>query len=379
MSIAIHVELNVLFFLILCRIAYQSIKNVNQQMTRVLFRNVVYGCMSALLLDSVWVLIDGKMFPGANALNWAVNALYLSMGVVIGCTWYLYVLESLGFRLTRAWTVLVMLPGAVSTALNLISIKTGWIFYIDSANVYFRGPLFWLQEAMALGTLFASLIHIIVRLINRDGRVPRSVVTKLLGFYIIPVIGTLAAMPFTGMPGTWTCASVSIVLFYLDNQDSEIIRDSLTGLNNRKTLPKVFAEYLRQQNAGARLYLFMIDLDNFKGINDTLGHPMGDQALIEAANLFMRSVDGLRAIAARVGGDEFLIMGFLKDDQEAEALRNRITQNFVQFNLQKKPPYVLAASIGCRAYEQGQTLDQFMKAADEELYRVKQAKRGVSG
>ena len=139
MSIAIHVELNVLFFLILCRIAYQSIKNVNQQMTRVLFRNVVYGCISALLLDSIWVLIDGKMFPGANALNWAVNALFLGMGVVIGCTWYLYVLESLGYRLTRAWIVLVMLPGAVSTALNLISIKTGWIFYIDSANVYFRG------------------------------------------------------------------------------------------------------------------------------------------------------------------------------------------------------------------------------------------------
>ena len=365
MSIAIHVELNVLFFLILCRIAYQSIKNVNQQMTRVLFRNVVYGCISALLLDSIWVLIDGKMFPGANALNWAVNALFLSMGVVIGCTWYLYVLESLGFRLTRTWIVLVMLPGAVSTALNLISIKTGWIFYIDSANVYFRGPLFWLQEAMALGTLFASLIHIIVRLINRDGRVPRSVVTKLLGFYIIPVIGTLAAMPFTGMPGTWTCASVSIVLFYLDNQDSEIIRDSLTGLNNRKTLPKVFAEYLRQQNAGARLYLFMIDLDNFKGINDTLGHPMGDQALIEAANLFMRSVDGLRAIAARVGGDEFVAFRIDTDLETLEREAKQIAESLSAVGYH--------TSVGAACGEKAE-LDmlQLVQDAEKDMYTQKQ-------
>ena len=74
-TMAIHIELNVLFFLILVRIAYQSAKNENQQMRRVLFRYTAYGIMCSLMLDVLWLLIDGRQFPGGIALNKVVNAL----------------------------------------------------------------------------------------------------------------------------------------------------------------------------------------------------------------------------------------------------------------------------------------------------------------
>ena len=124
----VHIELNVLFFLILVMIARQSAKNENQQMRRVLFRYTAYGIMSSLLMDTLWILIDGQRFPGDVALNQIVNALFLASGIVIGCLWYLYVLETLGYRITRKMGLLVMSPGIVFTALNLLSIKTGWIF-----------------------------------------------------------------------------------------------------------------------------------------------------------------------------------------------------------------------------------------------------------
>jgi hypothetical protein len=135
-------------------------------MRRVLFRYTAYGIMCSLMLDALWLLIDGRQFPGGIALNKVVNALFLASGIVIGCLWYLSVLETLGYRVTRKIGLLVMSPGIVFTVLNLISIKTGWIFYVTEENVYVRGPLFWLQTAAALAVLFSSFLHCLVRLLN---------------------------------------------------------------------------------------------------------------------------------------------------------------------------------------------------------------------
>lgn len=374
-TMAIHIELNVLFFLILVRIAYQSAKNENQQMRRVLFRYTAYGIMCSLMLDSLWILIDGKQFPGGVALNQIINAVFLAFGIVIGCLWYLYVLETLGYRVTRKMGLLVMSPGIVFMVLNLLSIKTGWIFYVTEENVYVRGPLFWLQTAAALAVLFSSLIHCLIRLMNGKKTVPRRVVWELVGFYVIPVVGTLVSMPITGMPGTWTCAAVSIVLMYIDAQDREIVRDTLTGLNNRKTLPAAFEDYARQSAPGSVLYLFMLDLDDFKSINDTFGHLVGDEALQAAARLFAQAVDGKRAMVARVGGDEFVILTMLSGEDGAMGFKRALQESMERYNAEHTLPYRLSTSVGYRAYIRGQNLEDFMARADEALYEEKRRKR----
>ena len=371
MATAIHIEIDTLCLLMLCVIAFQSLRNVSQQMSRVLFRNLVFGIMLALALDIAWMLIDGHVFPGGIFLNRLVNALYLSLGVVLGCVWYLYVLETLGYTITRRLSTVVMLPGAVFLALNLISMKTEWVFFVTPENVYVRGPLFWLQTVGAYGMLLLALGHILMRLINRNARVPRRVVLKLLGFYIIPVCGALITLPFTGMPGVWTCAAISIALMYMDDQDREILRDSLTGLNNRKTLSATFADYTRQLPRDQALYLFMMDLDDFKHINDTFGHPAGDQALVATAKLLSQSMSGVRGIIARFGGDEFLIMGFWADDAAAEDFRRQIIDRFAAFNREGQLPFRLSLSIGYARYQPGQDFDSFLGAADARLYAEK--------
>ena len=126
---------------ILFLIAHQSIRNVNQQMKNVLFRNVVYALILVLILDTLWIAIDGHMFPGAIQLNLILNGVFLGLGVLIGCMWYLYVLDTLDYELTKLLTAAVLAPGYVFLALNIISIWTGWVFYVDAHNVYVRGPL----------------------------------------------------------------------------------------------------------------------------------------------------------------------------------------------------------------------------------------------
>ena len=369
MITAIHIELDLLCLILLYAIAHQSLTNVNQQMNRVLFRTLVYGVIIQLALDILWLLVEGRSFPGAIMANRVINALYLSAGVILGCIWYLYVLETLGYTITRRLQTIVMLPGLFFLVLNVVSIWTGWVFTVSPKNVYAHGPLFWLQMIGAYGMLAIPLVHLIVRLVRRVTPPPRHVVLNLLSFYFIPIVGSIVSLLYTGMPGTWTCAAVSLVLLYINDQDREIVRDGLTGLNNRKTLDGVFSEY---EKAGEPLYLFMMDLDHFKQINDTYGHPVGDQALVAAANLLSASMIERKGILVRYGGDEFLIMGFFENDADAEGFKWAILQRFDDYRREHNPHYWFSMSIGYSRYVPGQTLEDLIEQADHALYREKQ-------
>ena len=369
MITAIQIELDLLCLVMLYAIAHQSLANVNQQMNRVLFRTLVYGVMIQLALDVLWLLVEGHRFPGAITANRVINALYLAGGVILGCIWYLYVLETLGYTITRRLQTVVMLPGLFFLVLNVVSIWTGWVFTVSPKNVYAHGPLFWLQTIGAYGMLAIPLVHLVVRLIRRVTPPPRNVVLNLLSFYFIPIIGAIVSLFYTGMPGSWTCAAISLVLLYINDQDREIIRDGLTGLNNRKTLDGVFPEYVK---TGEPLYLFMMDLDRFKQINDTYGHPVGDQALVAAASLLSASMVGRKGILVRYGGDEFLIMGFFEDDAGADGFKQAILQRFDDYRREHKPPYWFAMSIGYSRHRPGQTLEALIDQADHALYQEKQ-------
>ena len=372
MSTAIHIELDALCLILLYAIAHQSQANVNQQMKRVLFRCLVYGVIAQLILDILWLLVEGKSFPGAIMANRVINALFLSAGVILGCILYLYVLETLGYRITRRLQTIVMLPGLIFLGLNVISIWTGWIFTVSPENVYAHGPLFWLQIIGAYGMMLLPLAHLIIRLINRSDRVPLRPVRTLLSFFFIPVVGGVVSLFYTGMPGTWTCAAVSLVLLYIDDQDSEIIRDGLTGLNNRKTLEGAFNEYVKQEEND--LYLFLMDLDSFKQINDTFGHPTGDQALVAAANILSSSMVNRKGILVRYGGDEFLVMGFFGADQEIDSYKSILQKKFADYRQEHNLPYKFAISIGAAKHTAGETLESLVKRADSELYKEKQRK-----
>ena len=376
MSAAIHIELNIICLLILCMIVWQSKHNVNQQMRIIRFRNVVYGIMITLVLDSIWILIDGTKIPGGIAINYIVNALFLGAGVLLGCMWYLYVLDTLAYHVSPKGAWLLLSPGILFLALDFLSIRTGWIFYVDAANVYFRGPLFWVQEIGAYGMLLVSFFHILYCSFGKERKVSKTKARKLLGFYVVPVIGTIVSMPFPGMPGTWTCASVSVIMIYMDALDREVMRDSLTGLNNRRAMDNAFTEYAKIASADNRLFLFMMDLDGFKGINDIYGHPTGDQALIVTAKLLRRSVNGMRSIVVRYGGDEFLVMGFPNNDPDA--YKARAEALFAESNAASELPFPIHISIGYTEYRAGQTLDELISVADQYLYRRKKQGRGVA-
>ena len=77
----------------------------------------------------------------------------------------------------------------------------------------------------------------------------------------------------------------------------------------------------------------IMDINGFKKINDTYGHYEGDRALIETANILKKAIGGTPMFLARYGGDEFAILGFLKDMNEAEGLKKKIQRYFADSNV----------------------------------------------
>jgi diguanylate cyclase (GGDEF)-like protein/PAS domain S-box-containing protein len=158
----------------------------------------------------------------------------------------------------------------------------------------------------------------------------------------------------------------------------EAIRDPLTGLFNRRFMQEALARELSRAKRNSHLLaVAMLDLDYFKRINDTFGHDAGDEVLRQLGALLQRRFRG-SDVACRYGGEEFTLI--IPEVSKADALvrmqelRNDINHLAIQHQGQKLNR--LTISIGAAIYpEHGANAETLLKAADEAMYRAKQAGR----
>lgn len=154
-------------------------------------------------------------------------------------------------------------------------------------------------------------------------------------------------------------------------------RDALTGLWNRAAFLNLLeAKFTAPEGAGNDIALISIDLDRFKDINDTLGHPVGDAVLKEVAGR-IRSALRPGDEVSRVGGDEFLVMLVGGRTLDVETVARRILASFSDAFSVEMTQSVCGASIGCAiAPRDGSTLDALLRNADLALYEAKKRGRG---
>lgn len=155
----------------------------------------------------------------------------------------------------------------------------------------------------------------------------------------------------------------------MDNLERMATHDAMTGLLNHSTAKKRIQERLAERPDG-RFALAIIDLDHFKQANDTYGHLFGDRVLIHLADKLRQCIrDG--DIAARVGGDEFLIL--LECKLEVEPAIQRIFAAMEG----RYEQFPISISMGVATTQgQGADYDTLFQAADQALYTVKRSGRG---
>src|SRR2546430_2602603 len=152
--------------------------------------------------------------------------------------------------------------------------------------------------------------------------------------------------------------------------------DPLTQLPNRRKLAAHLASALARAGTRQRLALLFVDVDNFKSINDTLGHSFGDRVLQNIAER-LHAATGVNGLLARLGGDEFTVL--LEDVQSSDEVASRAAQ--IVATLQE--PLIIdgrvlttSASVGASLYpDHAEDAEGLLRAADVALFRAKELDR----
>jgi len=146
------------------------------------------------------------------------------------------------------------------------------------------------------------------------------------------------------------------------------ILDPLTGLYNRRFSEEhLRKEIARAERRGDPLIVLLLDLDNFKGINDRFGHSAGDLVLKEFARRLNKAIRG-SDIAVRLGGDEFLVILPECPPEKMAAVLSRLSDFEIEIGQDRVP---VSGSRGWAQYEAGDSAEELIRRADEALYAHK--------
>ena len=155
------------------------------------------------------------------------------------------------------------------------------------------------------------------------------------------------------------------------------VTDELTGLYNRRGFFTLAEQELRMaKRLGRSMFLFFVDIDNLKDINDQFGHVEGDMMIMETADILRRTFRQSDTIA-RIGGDEFVIVLNGAKPSDGEIVAVRLQKHLDESNRTMKRGYKLSLSIGMSFcdHETYRSIDELLTEADKSMYEQKKYKQ----
>lgn len=369
-----YAEANIICILILSIVLisdriYGSLQEKQVWFNRTLIAHILY-----FTSDIGWAAVLGGQLPRTRALVAALNFSNYSLLSLLAYAWFMYmsVSEKMPFCKDRKKSALCALPMGISLLTLLIA--------------YAVKPYFWVNETAQLNSLYypmlvaAPLIYLLVAfvlsVINAKKAATRKEkkIYRLIGIYPLAVLVS-GVIQLTWMKAPLFCFGVTVMLlfFYIQNTQTLIPADALTRLNNRWQIIRYMEQIHYRENAA--VFLMMIDIDRFKGINDTYGHAEGDRALMLVAEVLRQTCEKMRSsvFLGRYGGDEFAIILQNPEKNESPAqvvamLRGALAEKQREQGL----PYALEISIGYEELkDKNDTMQNCMIRADEKLYRDK--------
>jgi len=379
MAIFLYTEINVIGIVILLLLLHNTSRSglKDSPLDQRIFNSIMATNILIFLLDTGMWMLDGQPSVAAWAANTVVTTLYYISNPFICFIWLLYVdykiYESRAALRRRA--LFYSAPLLLTTILSLISPFTGWYFVIDAQNRYTRGPYFFIMAAVSFVYLLLASCICLYDFFKNGWEKDKSINLLLAVLTLLNILSAMVQTLFFGVSIIWICTMLGCVSIYINLQNREISTDYLTGLYNRRRLDQYLQRRLHAPRGDRLFFSILLDLDEFKSINDNLGHHIGDETLVQVALILHRACKGHDDFIARMGGDEFIIVGERATVQEIEALMVNIDGLTNQHNLEEKADYPLLISMGYSVLSQQDTLDSFLAAADRRMYANKQQRK----
>lgn len=330
----------------------------------------ISGC---LWVAAAAVAMIASFLPGAEhvgtgwVLGLGVLVLLYGLGSVTGTIpWQQASIKALGIGMVV--TVPVVGIAVYMTGGALSYVEPLFVCSLLYAAFFFPAQWAWPLSIELILIAGAPLLY------DRD-----AIENAFLARYAALVVGFLAA--------TWVMVGLKKRLVAAEARQRDFAnRDPLTGVGNRRnfdaTLKRELAARIgprgaRREGDGSPLALLILDLDDFKGVNDGHGHQVGDAVLCEAAtraHAMLRSGDTL----ARIGGDEFAVIAPGAHGRGAEKMAEAIRAAVNQRDPGSDGP-TPSASVGWAVYpEDGEDFETLMRCADERMMELKRNGRSLA-
>ncbi len=374
MSLANNMILDIYSIVIILIIYFHACRSFDKESLQdKIFMRILYSTILMLVVD-IFSRFDGKahmIYPVINAFG---NFVIFLMNPILPSLWLIYVyleIYSDGRKINRIRYPLYVV-NVINVILLIMTQFYGWYYYIDSNNVYHRGPFFMIPASI---TIVIVSVAFTLTLLNYK-RLEKKSFISLIFFSLPPFVSIILQIMFYGLSLVLNSVVFSILVVFLNIQNHGMYTDHLTGINNRKKLDVYLRNKICSKNEDKGFSAILIDINNFKFINDTYGHNTGDHALEITAKL-LKSCLSSNDFIARFGGDEFCIILEISNRRELETMIYKINSCLEKYNRSSSQPYQISLSIGYAVYDchSHMSAEEFLKQVDLLMYEDKQAFR----
>ena len=365
-----YLESNAVCVVIFGIMLFHNLWKHDRQEKQIKYDWTLAAFMGYFIADTVWAAVIAGVLPNDIALVCAVNfADYLLMAAIT-FTWLRYAMavEQVKDRDKPIKLFAILFPFIASTvALIVIFTVAPRLLLTEESRTtpLFNAFLVTVPIIYILASLFYSL-----RRVRGETNAEEKRNHLYIGcFPLIVILGGLAQM-FLIPEGAFfcSCCTVFMLIFYIRGMEKQISVDPLTGLNNRGQLARYVSSGAHKD---AATYILMIDVNDFKRINDTFGHAEGDRALVIVADALKRIVDGrsFPTFLGRYGGDEFILIAHTPSAPEIDRMITEIRQRIEEDCFLQQTPYVVFVGIGFDVIEgNSDTYQKCIARADDNMY-----------
>lgn len=317
---------------------------------------------------------ESNGFFGDAMLAHVISSSTFSVNAAFELYWVCY-LES---RLHSDWsrfskrTVLLSIPAVLMFISAGVNLFTPVFYYLDESLHYFRTEAFFISNIPPVFYFVYGIV--LAQRLNRKNH--EYGFFPVLLFLLPILVALIAEGSIYGLCLIPLSCSISLMSVYLTTQQNLVNIDPLSKLYTRSQLVHFVESELSILQRGNGIVGVMIDMDDFKIINDCFGHLMGDEAIFQMGLFIRQCDDGSKTLHGfRYAGDEFAVL-LEGGKTEAEFFINRLNEKVEQWNQRENGTYRLAFSYGMTMLDRKRdSVDSFLGRMDELMYQQKKEKK----
>ena len=287
---------------------------------------------------------DGMPGPGYRAILMVGDTYLYLYNLIVGIGIIYLILLHIDRKTKGLHMILFWVLSVIEMVLLIVNLFEPIVFEIDENNVYHRGDYYILFVVLGFVLVFYGYTYYMIAKLRN----PSLRYFPVMEFLAPVVVGNIVQMKIYGISLLPISFAVAFAAITIALQNECIYIDKLTGVYNRYELDKILKR--RHYRRNEKLIAMMLDLNDFKSINDTYSHEEGDQALITFAKALVEAI-GSEGLVIRFAGDEFIILIPVFKPVTIDDYKDRIHRKLDEYNETSGKPYKLSAAIGGRIFD----------------------------